>query len=177
MKANRIYVKLLLLELLALVILWAGVRVGWAEPEIDPDRPTVTYYVNVDKGSALNVRLEPVMGAEIAVRMERGETVEAYEIADGWALVKYAGEYPYGYVYAAYLCDKPPGEDAIPMTVRSEGRVRIRDAPEGKTTGRYAHNGDVVSVSATCADWAKIKSGWVQLRYLTEDQPERGDEP
>jgi len=127
-----------------------------------------TMYVSVKDNTWLNGRAEPNMQANIECHFSDKDTVTVLDMADGWAKVQEGGEAPFSYVKWDYLTASLDGPH--PMQVASNGRVRIRNNPNGKEIVGYAENGDVVNVAFFFSGWAKTDKGWINTDYLSEQQ-------
>ena len=125
-----------------------------------------TLYVSVSDGGWLNGRAEPNKQANIECHFSNGDTVTVLEMENGWAKVDEGGEADCSYVKWDYLVSDVKGP--APMTVASNGRVRLRDNPDGKEVTGYAKNGDVVNVAFFFGGWAKTDKGWINADYLTD---------
>ena len=125
-----------------------------------------TMYVSIQDNTWLNGRAEPNRQANIECHFSNGDTVTVLEVENGWAKVDEGGEADCSYVKWDYLISDLKGP--APMTVASNGRVRLRDNPDGKEVTGYAENGDVVNVAFFFGGWAKTDNGWINADYLTD---------
>lgn len=140
------------------LLLWLGISPALADSQ--------TLYAAVSAGSTLNVRDKPVTG-EVLYTLTRGDAVTVTETRNGWAYVERAGDY--GWACLDYLTDTPPTEDSQSATIRSNGRVALRDKPGDKRVG-WLQDGDSVTVYGTQEHdgtrWAKVDGGWVAAEYV-----------
>lgn len=117
-------------------------------------------------GSSVRFRLAPVDG-EVLAHLSLGDELTLLETAQGWAKVLWAGDQ--GWVSLDYLSQDKPGEAPRPATVAANGRVRLRDNPDGQTVG-WLQNGEKVSVYGLLEGWARVEQGWVKKEYLEYGQ-------
>ena len=120
-------------------------------------QPTTMYVVNVT--SWLNGREEPDKDSSVAARFTVGTDVDVYEVSGNWAKVK-GGECGYVWCSVAYLSSTPPDAEPQGYTVRSNGRVRVRETPNGDLV-RWLEAGDTVQVQSWFDGWAYIGDGYV----------------
>lgn len=142
-----------------IVALTAALTMAEAEAEGD------VAYVAVRKGTHLNGRAEPRKKSDAVARFLHGDEVEVVELCGGWAKLTDGGEAEYSYVAVEYLRTSPELE-VIPMRVCSDGRVRVRESPDGKKVKGYVRDGDTVDVLLCCCGWAMTKGGWIKSEYL-----------
>ena len=88
-----------------------------------------------------------------------GDEVVVYEVSGQWAKVA-GGETGYVWCSVAYLSSALPDRDPQTYTVRSNGRVRVRDTPDGDLV-RWLQDGDAVQVQCWFDGWAYIGDGYV----------------
>ena len=118
----------------------------------------------------LNVRREPSTRAPIVGLVAPGQTVIAEYNQKGWTHCKVSSEWGTGWLKTEYLTIDPElhGE----YTNVSNGRVRIREYPDGKSRQRgWVPKGGKVNVSALAVDgngvtWAYVGNGWVNFGML-----------
>ena len=143
--------------LVILTAIWLMLALAWvADAE--------TMYVHVRDGTYLNGRRDPNMQSPILMTMGRGDDVEVTSVNNGWAEIL-GGEAGSCWCCVDYLADYSPDESAALYTVVSNGRVRVRQSPDGKAVG-YARNGDTVTVRFILDGWAYIGEGYVMAEYL-----------
>jgi uncharacterized protein YgiM (DUF1202 family) len=121
-------------------------------------------YVHVRDGTYLNGRHDPVRDSAVEMRLYRGDEVAVIGLADNWVQIE-GGEAGSCWCCADYLADYPPDEDPPLYTVVSNGRVRVRQSPDGKTV-RYVRAGDTVEVRFVIDGWAFLGDGYVMAEYL-----------
>lgn len=148
------------LALLAAV--WLMLGFAWLYEAVATE-PTVMY-VHVREGTFLNGRREPNKQSPVLVRLWRGDTVEVVAAKNDWVQIT-GGEAGTAWCYAACLRSYPLDTDPILYTVASNGRVRVRKEPDGKTV-RYVNNGDAVMVQFVIDGWAYIESGYIMTEFL-----------
>lgn len=127
-------------------------------------QPTQMYVMNVT--SWLNGRVEPDKDSGIEARFLLGDTVDVYEVSGQWARVA-GGECGYVWCSVDYLASAPPDAEPQTYTVRSNGRVRVRETPDGDLV-RWLEDGDTVQVQSWFEGWAYIGDGYVDKQYLEE---------
>lgn len=110
----------------------------------------------------LNARAEPEKGAEITMRLEAGDTVEAVSVKDGWIEVA-GGETGTSWCKAEYLSSSSDSPHTYVNT--SGGRVRVRDEIGGDHAG-WVRSGASITVTRTVLGWGYIGSGWVDLSFF-----------
>lgn len=127
----------------------------------------VTLYAAHSEGE-LNVRESPY-GERVGYLLP-GDQVEFVEQANGWVYVKVGIESGGGWVKAAYL--------TVDLTAagiyrnESGGRVRIRQEPNGETSGWLAA-GKSAHVLSVLPDefgqlWGRTNKGYIKLECLTK---------
>ena len=131
-------------------------------------RAEVIMHVAITSGY-LNARLNPEPKSEIVYMLSRGEEVVLTgEEVDGWAEIRYGGDFVW--VSKKYLASGALLEEAESMQVWSRGRIRLRNAPDGKLIDWVAANKKVTVyayVEKNNVMWAKIDRGYVDSAYLT----------
>jgi len=147
-----------------LAAVWLMLALAWAA-EATAD---TTMYVHVRDGTYLNARHNHAADSAVEMRLYRGDAVEVVALDGGWAEIE-GGEAGTCWCCVDYLADYPPDQDAPLYTVVANGRVRVRQSPDGKAV-RYLQDGDAVEVRFVIDGWAYIGSGYVMADYL-----ERGD--
>lgn len=121
----------------------------------------------VAKGQYVNVRNQPRSDAQKVGEMHNGDKIDAVSVKDGWIEIEYK-DHP-AYVNASYF-EIPEAEGGTLYTVRANGRVRVRSAPDGKridwiepgTTVRvygWRHGNDE-------SKWARCIEGYIASDYL-----------
>lgn len=146
--------------LMAVALLWMIVfEPAWAEEG-------KTLYVTVEAGSYLKLRDSPRDG-DLRVRMERGEAVTLIEAKGDWAYVACGSEY--GWASREYLSTVPPADGPQSAEIISNGRVALRDKPDGSRL-KWLHPGDPVIVygwlDGAGASWARVDGGYVDADYI-----------
>ena len=127
------------------------------------EQPT-QMYVTVSAGRWLNGRYQPDTHSSIEARFQSGDTVDVYEVSGDWARVA-GGESGTVWCDIHYLSATAPDEQPETCTVHADGRVRVRETPDGKLI-RWLNNGDTVQVQCRIDGWAYIGDGYVQDQYL-----------
>lgn len=147
--------------LIALVIVLAvlvAIKGSLAE-----EQPT-QMYVAVSAGSWLNGRYAPDQHSSVEARFQSGDTVDVYEVSGDWARVA-GGESGTVWCDIRYLSATAPGGQPETCTVQADGRVRVRETPDGALV-RWLNDGDTVTVQCHIDGWAYIGDGYVQDQYL-----------
>ena len=124
-----------------------------------------TMYIHVTSGSYLNGRHAPAKDSAVEMRLYRGDAVDVIGIDGEWVQIE-GGEAGTCWCRVDYLADYPPGDEAPLYTVLSDGRVRVRQSPDGNTL-RYLYDGDLVAVRFAMDGWAYLDDGgYVMTDYL-----------
>ena len=113
--------------LILITAVWMMLGLAWAAD-------VETIYVHVRDGTYLNGRRDPNLQSPILMTIGRGDDVEVTSVDNGWAEIL-GGEAGTCWCCVDYLADYPPDESAALYTVASNGRVRIRQSPDGKAVG------------------------------------------
>lgn len=159
MRMDRTMTALLILLSLCLIAL-AVLDTARAEEQPTP------MYVTVSADSWLNGRREPDTHSSVEARFRTGDEVDVYEVDGNWAKVA-GGESGYVWCQTDYLTGDQPGSAPETRTVQADGRVRVRETPDGSTV-RWLRSGDTVQVQFTIGGWACIGDGYVLETYLNE---------
>ena len=127
----------------------------------------------VTDGSELNIRKHNWLGSERIGYVCNGWDVEVDMVTDnGWARIVGGGEWEYGYCKIEYLTCYPDGAGIWYNS--SNGRVRIRETMNGKTTDWLKAGKSIKALSWAKDnqgnDWAYTKKGWILGEYLTKEQ-------
>ena len=125
-------------------------------------QPAAMYVTGVK--SWLNGRAKPDTGSDVEARFTIGTEVDVYEVSGQWAKVA-GGETGYVWCSVDYLTSVPPDSARQTYTVRANGRVRVRDTPDGDLV-RWLADGDTVPVTCWFNGWAYIGDGYIQQKYL-----------
>ena len=149
--------------LILVAVAWIMVVMAWASKALAAADTTVMY-VHVREGTMLNGRREPSVDSPIVMRMERGFAVDVLSVKNGWARI-IGSESGTCWCSVDYLASYHPDGKPVYGTVVSNGRVRIRQSPDGETVG-YVRNGDQVEVRFRIDGWAYIGSGYVMTEFL-----------
>ena len=144
-----------------------------------------TFYCAVSSSAYANIRLEPRDSAKIIGELDRGATYRMSQCTvGGWLRIPYRhkrGEF--GWVRYEFFSIDPPVSfrDAPEARVEANGRVRLRDAPDGKRIW-WLYPGAKLKVLATLPGdlvgreiWRRVrvergigkgKIGWVLAEYV-----------
>ena len=139
---------------------WLMLALAWAA-EATAD---ATMYVHVRDGTYLNGRHDATKDSAIEMRLHRGDAVEVVNLEGGWAEIV-GGEAGTCWCCVDYLADYPPDQGAPLYAVVTNGRVRVRQSPDGETV-RYLQDSDTVEVRFVVDGWAYIGDGYVMTDYL-----------
>ncbi len=140
-----------------LAAVWLMLVLAWAADATE--QPIAQATVTVRHGD-LNGRQSPDVHSPKVAWFPDGDVIDIYEIWGEWALTK-GGETGTCWVCIDYLAT----EDAGTYTVNSNGRLRIRNTPDGNTVG-WLKPGQTVEVLSIFGDWARTENGWVMAEYL-----------
>ena len=125
-------------------------------------QPTPMYVTGVK--SWLNGRAKPDTDSGVEARFTLGTEVDVYEVSGQWARVA-GGETGYVWCSVDYLSSSPPDSDPQTYIVSSNGRVRLRETPDGNLVC-WLEDGDTVQVQCWFEGWAYIGDGYVEGKYL-----------
>jgi hypothetical protein len=115
----------------------------------------------------LNGRANPSKKASIEARFDRGDVVEAYDWSENHHWIEViGGETGSVWVWYAYLNEQE--EEYTVWWNDYGGKVKIRKEPFGTVTGYLSKNGEVV-IDRIVLGWGHCSKGWIDLRYLTEE--------
>ncbi len=128
----------------------------------DEAQSTPMYVTGVK--SWLNGRAKPDRDSDVEARFTVGTEVDVYEVSGQWAKVA-GGETGYVWCSVEYLTSNPPDSNPQTYTVRSNGRVRVRETPDGDLV-RWLEDDDTVQVQCWFDGWAYIGDGYIQQKYL-----------
>ena len=120
-------------------------------------QPTPMYVTGVK--SWLNGRAKPDTDSGVEARFTLGTEVDVYEVSGQWARVA-GGETGYVWCSVDYLSSTPPDSDPETCVVYSNGRVRVRETPDGNLVC-WLEDGDTVQVQCWFEGWAYIGDGYV----------------
>lgn len=154
---------LAMLAILILALIASPIVTDWLSDNLPGAHAESVIYANVSRHSTLNGRAEPSKDSERCARFESGEELTVISYKDGWYEVV-GSEYGTCWVSADYVSDAPAAEPAA-ATVTSNGRVALRDKPDGDRVG-WLQNGDTVMIYSTANGWAKIDGGYMQMDYI-----------
>ncbi|MFT8323359.1 MAG: SH3 domain-containing protein [Bacillus sp. (in: firmicutes)] len=157
------------------------------------ENPTVKY-VNVDKGSSLNLRIKPSGNSSIIVKLAKGVSVTFYSETNGWAKVKVYGKE--GYVSSKYLTESKTATTDSTTTVNKSSNNQIKSVikyvnvankstlnmrSSASTKGSIVttlSRGTKAEVLSEKNGWTKIKAnnktGYVSSQYLSANNPVKG---
>lgn len=136
-----------------LAAVWLMLGLAWAADAVTQATVTVTH-------DDLNGHPRPDVHSPNTAWFPDGEVIAIYEIDGNWALTD-GSEAGTCWVCIDYLTTEDAGE----YTVTGNGRVRIRDTPDGSTAG-WLKLGQVVDVYGVFDGWARVDGGWVMIEYL-----------
>lgn len=138
-------------------------------------RPPIHMTITLPDTQLLNIRAQAKKDASTYGQARGGDDLYVASIDGDWATVDFDDHT--AYVLLRYL--EITAE--VDCTVRSDGRVRVREKPNGQI-GSFLHDGDEVLVKAWSYDsagtlWARISTGYVMASFLEliESSNEEGD--
>ena len=149
---------------------------------------TTTKYVNVTKGSSLNMRSSASTSASVVSKLARGTKVTVTSEAKGWAKITAGGKT--GYVSTSYLSSSNPNsqssnngnsgntdtgkETAVTKYVNVDKNSTLNMRSSASTSGSVVSKlarGTAVTVISEANGWAKVtaggKTGYVSSSYLS----------
>ena len=145
--------------LVLLAAVWLMLGLALLHTATAAEQPIGQATVSVTRGD-LNGRQSPDVHSAKVAWYQDGETISIYEVSGEWALTD-GSEAGTCWVSIHYLTT----EDAGAYTVTSNGRLRVRNTPDGDTIG-WLKPGQTIDVLAIFGGWARTESGWVMAEYL-----------
>jgi mannosyl-glycoprotein endo-beta-N-acetylglucosaminidase len=135
---------------------------------------SITKYVEVNKGSVLNVRVGPSVNTNIVTTLNNGTKVNVLSETNGWSKVNVDGKT--GYVSSTYLITKQENSiKYVSINPSSSLNVRESASTKAKVLTKLKQNTKVEVVSESNG-WSKIKvngiNGYVASEYIKADQTE-----
>lgn len=159
-----------------LAAVWMMLGLAWAHDALAGDADGTPMYIQVADGFHITARRNPDRDSSVEMRLLNGTPVTVVGIRGDWAEIE-GGEAGTAWCRVGCLTDYDPTGDTQPTyTVVSNGKVRVRSTPNGKTVG-YVHNGDVLQVRFVFDGWAYIgeKDGYIMTEFLERNEI-NGDE-
>ncbi|MEK5054468.1 SH3 domain-containing protein [Niallia sp. FSL K6-0212] len=135
---------------------------------------SVTKYVEVNKGSVLNVRVGPSISTSVVTTLKAGEKVNVLSETNGWSKVEVDGKI--GYVSSSYLITKQVSSVKY-VSVDPSSTLNVRESASTKANVvTKLKNNTKVEVVSDSNGWAKIKvngiNGYVSSQYIKAVQSE-----
>ncbi|MED4244923.1 SH3 domain-containing protein [Niallia circulans] len=135
---------------------------------------SVTKYVEVNKGSVLNVRFGPSISTSVVTILKAGEKVNVLSETNGWSKVEVDGKI--GYVSSSYLITKQVSSVKY-VSVDPSSTLNVRESASTKANVvTKLKNNTKVEVVSESNGWAKIKvngiNGYVSSQYIKAVQTE-----
>ncbi|NRG34741.1 SH3 domain-containing protein [Niallia circulans] len=135
---------------------------------------SVTKYVEVNKGSVLNVRVGPSISTSVVTTLKAGEKVNVLSETNGWSKVEVDGKI--GYVSSSYLTTKQVSSVKY-VSVDPSSTLNVRESASTKANVvTKLKNNTKVEVVSESNGWAKIKvngiNGYVSSQYIKAVQTE-----
>ena len=154
---------------------------------------TTTKYVNVTKGSSLNMRSSASTSASVVSKLTRGTKVTVTSESKGWAKITAGGKT--GYVSTSYLSASNPDSQSsntgnsnntdtgkettvtkyVNVTKGSSLNMRSSASTSASVVSKLTR-GTKVTVTSESKGWAKItaggKTGYVSTSYLSASNPD-----
>ncbi|MEK4971843.1 SH3 domain-containing protein [Niallia sp. FSL R7-0648] len=135
---------------------------------------SVTKYVEVNKGSVLNVRVGPSISTSVVTTLKAGEKVNVLSETNGWSKVEVDGKI--GYVSSSYLITKQVSSVKY-VSVDPSSTLNVRESASTKANVvTKLKNNTKVEVVSESNGWAKIKvngiNGYVSSQYIKTVQTE-----
>lgn len=123
-----------------------------------------TYYCTAKSG--LNCRWEPNRKAKVETILAYGDSVEVLAIDDGWANV-WAGDSLW--CCLDYLSLTPPTDEPQQGVIDADGRVALRETPDGKRVG-WLKPGAEVEILGTLDGWVRTAKGYIAAEYVAPSE-------
>lgn len=135
---------------------------------------SVTKYVEVNKGSVLNVRVGPSISTSVVTTLKAGEKVSVLSETNGWSKVDVDGKI--GYVSSSYLRTKQESFVKY-VSIDPSSTLNVRESASTKANVvTKLKNNTKVEVISESNGWAKIKvngiNGYVSSQYIKAVQSE-----
>ncbi|MEZ7794877.1 SH3 domain-containing protein, partial [Niallia circulans] len=135
---------------------------------------SVTKYVEVNKGSVLNVRVGPSISTSVVTTLKAGEKVSVLSETNGWSKVDVDGKI--GYVSSSYLTTKQESFVKY-VSIDPSSTLNVRESASTKANiVTKLKNNTKVEVISESNGWAKIKvngiNGYVSSQYIKAVQSE-----
>ena len=135
---------------------------------------SVTKYVEVNKGSVLNVRVGPSINTSVVTTLKAGEKVSVLSETNGWSKVDVDGKI--GYVSSSYLTTKQESFVKY-VSIDPSSTLNVRESASTKANVvTKLKNNTKVEVISESNGWAKIKvngiNGYVSSQYIKAVQSE-----
>ena len=124
-----------------------------------------TGYILCQPNSFVNARLFPVRGAEVAGRLELGDSVETDWVRKNGFVLVYGFEAGEVWVHSGFITTNPVTVETVVTSVASKGRVACRRAIKG-TRRKWLENGAKITVYGYSQDWSVTDKGFVQTQFL-----------
>ncbi|ETI66206.1 mannosyl-glycoprotein endo-beta-N-acetylglucosamidase, partial [Neobacillus vireti LMG 21834] len=156
---------------------------------VPPAQQITTKYVNVNKGSSLNVRKSASTSSAILTKLSSGTEVKVQSESNGWAKIQVNGVE--GYVSSEFL-SASKSNPAPPKEEQQTSKTMFVNVSLGSTLSMYNSvstnasilvklaRGVEVTVYSEENGWSKIeaygKTGYVSSEYLSETKPAAGEE-
>ena len=152
--------------LTALLIMIPNLSFAWYG---DNEYEYTTMYCVVNVDSYVSIRENASRKSNCIGRMYFGDSIEVVRIKNGWAYVRCNTEFEFGYIKAEYLSFDKPIVVEKTMTVKSKGRVAVREFADGKRV-RWVNNGKELDIYCIAGEWSIIKQNWrfIKTEYLED---------
>ena len=124
-----------------------------------------TVYILCQPDSFVNVRVFPKRGADVAGRLELGDTVETDGTTRNGFLRVYGFEAGEAWVNTGLVSWEPVTVGTVEARGESNGRVACRRSING-TRRKWLYNGAEVTIYASSDGWSITNRGFIQTRYL-----------
>ena len=157
-------VKTLILGILVfavVIFVWFVIPIMAMSEEIDQ---TTDVYVTA---KLLNGRARPSKKSTIEARFDKGDILQAIYWSDNHHWVEViGGETGTVWVWWEYINEQK--EEYTTWWNNWGSKVKIRKEPFGTVIG-YLKNGGEVDIDRIVLGWGHTSKGWIDLRYLTEE--------
>ena len=139
---------------------------------------TKTVYISSTGKGSLNLRSGPGKNYSVSGYVYHGNKVTVKDSSGEWSKVKVNKTGKTGWIKTRYIDGTTKALGTGYKTIKVSGSVKLRSGPGTSYASKGTlKNGTAVKVVETEDNWAKItvkssgKTGWVMLKYISDDAP------